>query len=447
MSALRTLLFTVLLAAGAAAAKGQLLRGAILQPEAAGRPVYLFQACGDQFQALDTTLVAPNGRFQFDQPFHAAGFYQLAINDSDQVNLVLDPREPLVDLVFPSLPLAAEMEVLSSRQNKELRAMQYMLAQTNAIREAARQNKLGLNPMDTLYLHALDRVVARADSGQQRFLDQLAADAANSFLARTVAVERAVDDARRKGPMAVAYAFDFSSPELLRSKVYDKAVVTFLQNLNAVSEDQFLNASDTLMELASGNAQCRAYMLEHLIDLFATYGPDRAMQHLVDRYVVAAPDTLRMAPELRALVEDLMRVSVGRIAPDIVLNDHGTPLQLGDLVSKGRYTALFFYSSTCEHCHAQMPGLKDLREAYHGKGFDVIGIAFDVDSAQFLASIRDNTIPWKCFSEFNGWGSSAAKAFQVKGTPMIFLVDREMKIVAKPATPVDLAELLRKLLG
>lgn len=416
----------------------QLLQGSIADPVAAGRTIRIHQARGAGFIPFDSTEVAGNGTFKFKEPIRSAGFYQLALNDSDRVDLVMDTREQQVVLRFGTLPLAEQVHVETSLENRAFLSLRSATAQTAAIREAVRLNKANLAPSDTLALQALDRVQARADSSLQHLLDSLVRGASHSCLGRSIRTERALEGARRKGPMAVAKVFDFSSPELLHSALYDEAIMVFLQNINAVSEDQFLNASDTLMKLASGNSECRAYMLEHLINLFATYGPDRAVQHLVDRYVVAAPDSFRMTPELRVLVEDLMRVSVGRTAPDIGLNDHGTPLRLSDLVGKGRYTALFFYSSTCEHCHAQMPGLKDLREVYHSKGFDVIGIALDVDSAQFLASIRDNAIPWKCFSEFNGWGSSAAKAFQVKGTPMIFLLDAAMTIVAKPANAVEL---------
>ena len=82
---------------------------------------------------------------------------------------------------------------------------------------------------------------------------------------------------------------------------------------------------------------------------------------------------------------------------------------------------------------------------YQKRGFDVIGIALDVDSTDFLRSIRENAIPWRCYSEFNGWGSKAAQAFQVKATPALFLLDRAMKIVAKPTDAEELRQILKEL--
>jgi len=243
----------------------------------------------------------------------------------------------------------------------------------------------------------------------------------------------------------VAEVCNFSDPEILRSTVYDKCVMAFLQNLNAVNEVQFAVAADTLMMLASGNEECKDYMLEHLIDLFSTYGPESALQHVIDRYAISYGGVSTLAPAVRAKVESLLRVSVGRVAPDVELNDHGKMRQLSDLVKASRYTALFFYSSTCEHCHAQIPALKADRSKYMSKRFNVIGIALDVDSVDFLKSIEENAIPWKCYSEFNGWGSKAAQAFQVKATPTFFLLDERMKIVAKPQDADELGQILKGL--
>ena len=166
---------------------------------------------------------------------------------------------------------------------------------------------------------------------------------------------------------------------------------------------------------------------------------------MIDFYVVPFGDSSVIAPELRAKVDALMQVSVGRTAPDILLNDRGTITALSKLVEANRYTALFFYSSTCDHCHAQMPSLKIDRRKYLPKGFNVIGIALDVDSADFLRSIEENAIPWKCYSEFNGWGATSAKTYQVKATPTFYLLDGNMKIVAKPGDADELGSRLKNL--
>lgn len=426
--------------------QAQTLIGQFNGDAANGLMLLLLQARGEHMRPVDSTRVAADGTFRFARHFSETGFYQLALHDTDRVNIVLDAREPLVDLRFAAEPLAQHIQVEASAENKRMQEMTYVMDEAESIQEAVRKGKANLKPDDTLHLEALDRVLEKALATRASYLQGLADEAGKSFFAKVLSVDRAVDAARDKGPRAVAAAFNFSDPELLRSTVFDKAVLAFLQSMRPVSEDQFANASDTLMALASGNVDCRSYMLEHLIDLFATYGPERALQHLVDRYVADPKEKVVISPELRTLLDGMLALSVGHTAPDVPLNDNGVDLHLADLVRAHRFTALFFYSSTCEHCHAQVPGLIADRAKYLAKGFDVVGIALDADSAEFLQNIRENAIPWKCFSEFNGWGSQAAKAFLVKGTPAFFLLDEHMKIVAKPENAIELGTVLGKML-
>lgn len=441
---MRTLI-TACLALASAMAGAQQLQGILADSSMAHRQITLLQAQGAGFMPIDSVRIGGDGHFRFPHPFKATGFYQLALNDSDVVNIVLDAREPLVDLHFSGLPLADHMEVAASADNKRLAEMLHVTRETAAIQASVKQQKALLTYKDTLQLQALDRIGKKAADTQAEFMDELAKDSATSYFARNYAVDRAIGRARGKGPMAVAAAMDFSDPDLMRSTLYDRAIMAFLQNMHAVEEGQFLPASDTLMALAGRNKATEAFMLEHLIDLFATYGPELALQHLIDRYVAPGGADSELPPALRAKVADLMKVSVGRTAPDLELNDGGAQTSLSTTVGGQRYTALFFYSSTCEHCHAQMPALKADYERFHAKGFNVVGIALDADSMEFLHSIRENAIPWKCYSEFKGWGAGAVKLYQVKGTPAFFLLDARMKILAKPRDAEELAELLEKL--
>jgi peroxiredoxin len=422
------------------------LEGAIEAGAAKGRWIQLALARGGQWQPVDSARINDQGRFSFSRSHAVPGQYQLALSDTDLFVLILDGQEPVVELHFDHLPMDAHAQVAVSQENQLLQEYRLATAQAQAIRMAAARQRAQLQPTDSLQLTHLDSIVARADRVERLHVQDLVQQAPGSLFAKTVGADLALKQTIRRSPMDVARVFRFNDPELMHSPVYDQAVLHFLQNLNAVDESQFSNAADTLMRLASGNADCEGYMLEHLIDLFATYGPEKALQHMVDGYYAPRSHQADLEPELQAKVEQLMQVSVGRTGPDVPLNDHGDTLHLAELAARNRYTALFFYSSTCSHCHDQMPTLKRDYELFHGRGFDVLGIALDADSADFRASISENAIPWKCYSHFRGWGEPAAKAYQVKGTPTFFLLDPELKIVAKPDDAEKLRAVLRELM-
>jgi peroxiredoxin len=423
---------------------GQLVQGR-LDPRFQGVWVVLLGTHGSSHYPLDSVKAGRDGSFAFNTKLPGAGFYQLAVNDTDRVDLILDPREKVVEVDIPGTPLQQHIQVRRSAENQRLWRYKLISKEVQAVRAAVAQEKLTLQPTDTDRLTALDSVLQRAESGKQDLLGSILRDDPESYFAFAIRTDQALEGTPGKGPMAVAAAFDFGDPRLLRSAVYDRAVMTFLQNLNAVTEEQFVVASDTLMVLAGRDADCRAYMLEHLLDLFTTYGPDLASQHLVDRYVAPLGSTAAFSPVLKAKVEAMLKVAVGATGYDVNLNDHGTMRPLSDLIRGAQRTVLFFYSSTCDHCHAQMPGLKELHASHPDPSLRIIGIALDTDSAEFKKCIAENGLPWRAFSEFNGWGSTVAKVYQVKATPAFIVLDPQRRILAKPVDAADLANKLDQL--
>nr|HRP00501.1 TlpA disulfide reductase family protein [Flavobacteriales bacterium] len=144
----------------------------------------------------------------------------------------------------------------------------------------------------------------------------------------------------------------------------------------------------------------------------------------------------RVPPDetLLALVAEQLKVAIGAPAPDVKLPRPGErdTVQLSAVWTRNQYTVLFFYSSTCDHCHAQMPGLSDIHRDLRSKGVAVLGVALDHDRAEFEANIRERELSFPCYTGLQAWGSPAAKAFAIKATPSFVVVDRTGRIVAKP---------------
>lgn len=431
-----------LLLAIAHALPAQHLTGALPPGLAANGHLLLTVSHGSAERPLDSARVDAKGHFDFGKRTYPAGFYHLVMNDTDAVDIILDPREASVQLEFSDRPLQRHIHVVRSAENQRLWAYKLVSKEAQAIEASVAQQKLGLQPTDTRALMQLDSIAGRAMQAQRTKQDAILAEAPDSYFARVLKADRVLEGAQGNGPMAVAGVFDFSDASLMRSSVYDKAVMTFLRNLNAVSEDQFVVASDTLIALAGHDPTCRAYMLDHLIDLFSTYGPDMPLQHIIDQYVVGGVGVAAIDTALQAKVREVLMVSVGAKGPDADLPTPYGPVALHSVVSAHPYTVLFFYSSTCDHCHHEMPGLKDAYLAYRSKGLEVVGIALDADSAEFLQNLQEMQTPYTCYSEFLGWGGKSCKAYQVHATPTFYVLDPRMTIVAKPVDSVDLRKWL-----
>ncbi|MBK9759441.1 MAG: TlpA family protein disulfide reductase [Flavobacteriales bacterium] len=402
----------------------------------------LRESRGSLSRPVDSVMVGSQGQFVFSDRFYPLGFYELALNDSDRVDVILDPRERAVQLDFSGVPLQRHIRVLRSEENKLLWDYKLVSKESQAVQASVMAEKRSLEANDTKRMLELDSVSARAITLQKAHLIGIIEGHPKSYFAKVLRADRGLDAARDEAPNVLLRIFDFGDASLMRSSSYDKAVMTYLRNLHAVSEEQFVSTTDTLLLYAGRDPECKAYMLDHLIDLFSAYGPEMPLRHLIDHYVTSPEGLQHIDPSLQSKVQELLKVSVGTVAPDVDLPGTEGLLSLRGIVEKNRFTALFFYSSTCEHCHQQMPLAKEAYGSFKPKGFDMIGIALDADTTEFQKMILEKGLPWKCFSEFNGWGSKVAKAFQVHATPSFFLLDKQMRIVAKPVDAIELRNFL-----
>ncbi|MCC6542362.1 MAG: TlpA family protein disulfide reductase [Flavobacteriales bacterium] len=432
MSILRTVFFSIPFLASISA-RAQVLLGSFERPLPATH-VVLYGTTGSDHPTLDSVPINPDGSFEFTARAFPAGFYQLGINGDDRIDLVLDPNDPVVEVAFHGTPLQRNLNVLRSGDNQRMWAYKSVSRSGQDELKAIQDQRAAASPLDTALLHRLDRHESRTRTRMAHALDSLSAIAPEGQFARAVRLDRELEAVARSGSAAIRTAFDFADPWALRSNAYAKATVMYLQSTRFDFEFAYHRACDTLLREAAADTACWRYMRHQLVEIFSTYGPDEVAQYLVDQVVIGPGSLLPPEPELLRIAAVQLRLAMGAPAPDTLLYEPGSSrtTRLSAIWSGQAYTALFFYSSTCDHCHAQLPGLRELVAEQEPRHFKLIGIALDATEAEFRATIAEEGITWPCYSALLGWGEPAAKAFNVKATPSLFVVDRKGRIVAKP---------------
>lgn len=415
------------------ATSAQLIEGVFQGPIPASH-VVLYSTRGHGHHALDSVPIKADGRFRFPQRRLAPGFYQLGVNDTDRVDIIVDHRERRLQLAFNGTPLQRHLDVRRSAENQRMWAYKLISRDAQADLEDVRARRALAAPLDTALLRGLERRDAAIRQRMLRGLDSLTALAPQGAFARAVRQDRSLDALAGEPPASIRKAFDFSSPQLLRSSAYSKAILLSLQGTPFTTEQALHRTCDTLLSAAAADTSCWSYMREHLIELFVTYGPDDLAQYLVEEYVVGPRALVPPSPSLLAMASEQLRLVPGAEGPDIdlVSPDGTATVRLSGMVAQHAYTVLFFYSSTCDHCHAQMPGLRQLVLDMEPSLLGVIGIALDGTLEEFQNTLAQERINWPCYSELNGWGARSAKAYHVKATPTFIVLDRHGIIRAKP---------------
>jgi thiol-disulfide isomerase/thioredoxin len=116
----------------------------------------------------------------------------------------------------------------------------------------------------------------------------------------------------------------------------------------------------------------------------------------------------------------------------------------------GKVVLVDFFATWCKPCRAEMPNIQENYEAYHARGFDVIGVSVDHKRADLEEYLHEHPHPWTVLldaSEAAGTDNSLATYYGIIGIPQTVLVGRDGKVIALGVRGPQLGERLEKLLG
>jgi peroxiredoxin len=122
---------------------------------------------------------------------------------------------------------------------------------------------------------------------------------------------------------------------------------------------------------------------------------------------------------------------IGNAAPELKLPDsEGNYFSLRQM--NGRFTLLYFWEPDCSHCQKTTPALNaDLYQVLKNKGVDIYAVLTQNNKEKWMKAIQD----YKIQEWTNVWdpmySSNFRKLYDVTTTPIIYILDKNKKIVAK----------------
>lgn len=133
------------------------------------------------------------------------------------------------------------------------------------------------------------------------------------------------------------------------------------------------------------------------------------------------------------LFEQYRKMALGNTAPDIKLPDGKKLSQLDN-----KYKLVIFGASWCPNCQTDYPSLvgvyKRIKDKYN---VEFVFVSLDSDGKAFEDFFKE--VPFITYCDTKGWESQPVKDYYIFATPTYLLLDKDLKIVAKPKNPEEVA--------
>jgi len=146
-------------------------------------------------------------------------------------------------------------------------------------------------------------------------------------------------------------------------------------------------------------------------------------------------------------VEVAKQLMPGSVFPDMISKTPaGEDLKLSESLGE-KYTLVDFWASWCKPCRAENPAVVTAYNNHNKKGFEIYGVSLDKEKESWIQAIKVDNLPWAQVSDLLFWQSPSALQYNIRSIPANFLIDADMKIVAKNLRGAELDSKLAELLG
>ncbi|MBS1562933.1 MAG: DUF5106 domain-containing protein [Bacteroidetes bacterium] len=252
----------------------------------------------------------------------------------------------------------------------------------------------------------------------------------------------------------------FADDRLIRTpaSIFEGKLDKYFKDLVVPAADSISLEADAMLTKAEPSKEMFKYLLTYFVQKYVnpTYmGQDAVFVQLFEKYINNNPKVDWFTDKYKKYIYDR--------AYSLMANLIGNPaqnLELVDTADKPRplyginapYIVICFWDPTCSHCKEIVPKLDSMyQHKWKQEGVVVYGVMVDGGKTAWINYIRDNNLKdWVHVyetTEMRDAGYAAGKAnyrqlYDVYQTPVLYLLDKDKRIIAKKLTYDQIEEVL-----
>jgi thiol-disulfide isomerase/thioredoxin len=244
---------------------------------------------------------------------------------------------------------------------------------------------------------------------------------------------------------------DFNDRRLLYCNVFQDRLNGFFRGFYPETADSVAAACDFILQKTEKGApefhQWTTVFLTELFEKGEWQLSANVFVHLVDRWQQPKQqpwldETTQLRLQYKA---DVWRPTLfGNTAPPLILPD--TLGKMTDLkMVDAPITMLVFYSPLCEHCKEIMPKIGQIHENYAEKGLKTVAVSTEVPVEYWQDFIKKQGWHWLNLIDTES-ESALQKSYATFNLPVVYLLDKDKKIVGRRLKLDEIELALDKLL-
>lgn len=245
---------------------------------------------------------------------------------------------------------------------------------------------------------------------------------------------------------------DFTDDALVRTPVFHSRLERFFSQVVIQHPDSVIKELDVFIRKTENTPELFKYVVWYLTFHFETsqiMGHDAVFVHLADTYYKTgrafwASETV--AKKITDRADKFRPILIGRVAPNMALLDTSLASykQLWSLEAK--YTVMIFWDPDCGHCKKEIEKLHSFYlENGKQNGIEVYSVCTDTSLTRWKEKIKEKNI--LDFVNVNATRSALGhyqELYDVFATPLIYILDREKKIIAKKISADNVSAFIKQ---
>ena len=249
----------------------------------------------------------------------------------------------------------------------------------------------------------------------------------------------------------------FTDDRLIRTPIFEPKLDRYYKDLVSPDPDSINREIDHMLLYSRTNKEMFKYLLVHFVQKYINpdyMGQDAVFVHLFEKYINTGQAGF-FTEKYRKFVDDraysLMANLIGQPAPELTMTDTtGKTQSLYEI--NADFVVICFWDPTCSHCKETVPKVDSIYQAkWKKEGIRVVGVMVDGGKDNWIKFIRDHNLKdWINVYQTTAQHDADASAgrpdyrqlYDVYQTPILYLLDKDKRIIAKKLTYLQLDEVL-----